>query len=43
MVIRHKLYQHKDIKTQLRIPKPHVVMGYALLRENASNTVKMAS
>ena len=43
MVIRHKLYQHKDIKTQLRIPKIHVVMGYALLRENASNTVKMAS
>ena len=43
MVIRHKLYQHKDINTQRRIPKPYVVMGYTVLRENASNTVKMAS
>lgn len=41
IVIRHKLYQHKDINTQLRIPKPYVVMGYTLLRENASNCVKM--
>lgn len=43
MVIRHKLYQHKDINTQLHIPKPYVVVGYTLLRENTSNTVKMAS
>lgn len=43
IVVRHKLYQHKDINTQLRIPKPYVVMDYILLGENASNTVKMAS
>ena len=43
MVIRHKLYQHKDINTQFGVSKPYVVTGYTLLGENASNTVKMAS
>jgi len=42
-VICHKLYRHKDINTQLRIPKLYVLMNYTLLGENASNTVKMAS
>ena len=42
-VIRHKLNQYKDINTQLRIPKPYVMMDYTLLGENAPNTVKMTS
>ena len=42
-VICYKLYRHKDINTQLRITKLYVLKNYALLGENASNTVKTTS